>query len=371
MGVLGYFIRHSPANAFRKEHETMTKIAIVGPGAAGSYIGAFLTRAGHDVTLFDQWPEHVETMRSQGLRASGSQGDFTVPVKAMHLHDLQSVDEQFDIVFLSVKSYDTEWATHFIKPYVKPTGFIVSAQNCMNDELIASIVGFNRQVPLVMSSIEVALWEPGHVTRGGEPGTARGYDVFRSGETNGTVSKRIEDLMDMMRNIDNSKATTNIWGERWCKLATNCMGNPVGGISGLGATGQRDNANARKLAINLAKETVQVGSALGFNVEPVRGVDAETWNRADDGEVFEEIDAKMLGRKADVDWRSSMAQDVYKGRRSEIDFMNGYVVRKGREANVPTPASAAVVEGMHRIDSGAWQQDPANIDKVLADAGLL
>jgi glycosyltransferase involved in cell wall biosynthesis len=141
--------------------------------------------------------------------------------------------------------------------------------------------------------------------------------------------------------------------------------------SGLGSVGQRDNANARKLAINLAKETVQVGSALGFNVEPVRGLDADTWNQADDGEVFEEIDAKMLGRKAEVDWRSSMAQDVYKRRRSEIDYMNGYVVRKGREANVPTPASAAVVEGMHKIDSGAWQQDPANIDKVLGDAGLL
>ena len=65
--------KNSPVKPFGKEHETMTKIAIVGPGAAGSYIGAFLTRAGHDVTLFDQWPEHVEVMRSQGLRASGSQ----------------------------------------------------------------------------------------------------------------------------------------------------------------------------------------------------------------------------------------------------------------------------------------------------------
>ena len=62
------------------------KIGIMGAGALGSYVGAFLTREGEDVTFIDMWPEHVETMRKQGLRASGSQGDFTVPVKAMHHH---------------------------------------------------------------------------------------------------------------------------------------------------------------------------------------------------------------------------------------------------------------------------------------------
>ena len=96
------------------------RIAIMGPGAVGSYVGAFLVREGEDVTFIDMWPEHVETMRRQGLRASGSQGDFTVPVNAMHLTDAQNINEPFDMAFVTVKSYDTEWATHFIKRYVKP-----------------------------------------------------------------------------------------------------------------------------------------------------------------------------------------------------------------------------------------------------------
>ena len=96
------------------------KIAIMGPGAVGSYVGAFLAKEGEDVTFIDMWPEHVETMRRQGLRASGSQGDFTVPVKAMHLTDAQGIQDQFDFAFITVKSYDTEWATHFIKRRGQP-----------------------------------------------------------------------------------------------------------------------------------------------------------------------------------------------------------------------------------------------------------
>ena len=137
------------------------KIAIMGPGAVGSYVGAFLAREGEDVTFIDMWPEHVETMRRQGLRASGSQGDFTVPVKAMHLTDAQGIQEPFDFAFITVKSYDTEWATHFIKRYVKPEGFFISLQNCWNDTVIGDIVGSDRQIGCIASHIEVALWEPG------------------------------------------------------------------------------------------------------------------------------------------------------------------------------------------------------------------
>ena len=231
----------------------MTKIAIIGAGAAGSYIGAFLTREGEDITLIDQWPEHVEKIKKDGLRASGSQGDFTVPIKALHLTEGQALPEPFDIAFIAVKSYDTQWAAHFIAPYLKPSGCVVSSQNCMNDELIASIVGYHREVPCVMSHIEVALWEPGHVTRGGPVGRDSGHDVFRVGETSGRVTPRVEHLVKMLSCIDGAKVTTNIWGERWAKLAQNCMGNPVGGISGLGSEGMAQNPQARSLRIHLAR----------------------------------------------------------------------------------------------------------------------
>ena len=168
------------------------KIGIMGCGALGSYAAAFLAKEGEDVTLIDMWPEHVETMRKDGLRASGSQGDFTVPVNALHLTDAQGITDLFDYAFISMKSYDTEWATHFIKRYVKPEGFFISLQNCWNDPVIGEIVGSDRELGCIASHIEVALWEPGHVIRGGAPGRDHGYTVFRIGEQDGTITPRSE-----------------------------------------------------------------------------------------------------------------------------------------------------------------------------------
>src|SRR5262245_63035811 len=94
------------------------RIGIIGAGAIGSVVGGMLTKAGRDVTLIDQWPEHVESMRGHGLRLSGTCGEQVIRVKAIHLHELHSVTQPFDAVFISVKSYDTEWATALALGYL-------------------------------------------------------------------------------------------------------------------------------------------------------------------------------------------------------------------------------------------------------------
>src|SRR5687768_2144337 len=102
------------------------RIAFVGAGALGGYVGAYLTRNGQDVTLIDMWPENVETIRTRGIELDGvtPEEKFTVKAKALHLTEAQSLakEKPIDIAFISVKSYDTEWATHFIKPYLAPDG---------------------------------------------------------------------------------------------------------------------------------------------------------------------------------------------------------------------------------------------------------
>ena len=98
-----------------------------------------LTKAGHDVTLIDQWPDHVEAMRKIGLRRSGTCGEHLIPVRALLIQELQSVAEPFDAVFISVKSYDTEWAVALGLQYLKkPDGVIVDFQNGINDERVAA-----------------------------------------------------------------------------------------------------------------------------------------------------------------------------------------------------------------------------------------
>jgi len=125
------------------------KIAVLGVGAIGGTVGAYLIRAGYDVTLIDQWAAHIEKIRSDGLKVTDLTGEFIVPAKALHLSDASSLKEPFDIVFLSVKSYDTLWSVYLIESHLKKTGFILSTQNALNDEVVASVVGFNRTVGCV------------------------------------------------------------------------------------------------------------------------------------------------------------------------------------------------------------------------------
>src|SRR5436189_4576582 len=121
----------------------MTKrIAVVGAGALGGYVGGSLAHLGHDVTLIDAWPEHVETIRARGLELDGLTPEerFTVrKAKTMHLTEVQSLARaRVDIAFVAVKSYDTRWATEVIAPYLSSRGFIVSLQNRLHEETIAS-----------------------------------------------------------------------------------------------------------------------------------------------------------------------------------------------------------------------------------------
>src|SRR5438067_1603561 len=153
------------------------RIAFMGGGAIGSYVGAYLTRAGYRPTIVDPWPANVETMRDAGVSVTDSQGTFTERVDALHLCEVQAVRQPFDIVFIAMKSYDTAWAATLMKGYLAPTGCMVSAQNGLNDETIARIAGYERTVGCTISSITVSLEGPGRVVRGGRSGRDRGYDV--------------------------------------------------------------------------------------------------------------------------------------------------------------------------------------------------
>ena len=353
----------------------MTKMAVMGVGAVGSYIGAFFSKQGYDIVLIDMWGDHVKEMQTNGISVKGCQGPFDTPVKAFHLTDAMQFKEKFDVIFFAVKSYDTEWAAYFAKRLLKDDGVIVSNQNCMNDSLIASIVGYQRTVGCVMSSIQVALWKPGEVERGGLTGKERDYVIFRIGELNGIKTPRTEQLAEYFSCIDLSTATSNIWGERWAKLTVNASTNTLTAMSGLGAEKAAEYSSARKIQVEIAKESCQVGLALNYMVEPVIGFSADKWTQADQGDVFEELESVFLPGsgskyKSSGDWKSSMAQDVHKNRKTEINFMNGFIADQGLKAQVLTPINSALTAVIREIDSGKRLPTTENFDEVLKLSGI-
>ena len=347
------------------------RVAIVGAGAVGGYTGGQMARNGVDVTFIDPYPAHVEAMRTKGLELTGvsEQEHYTVPVKAMHVTEVQSLAKQdpIDIAIISTKSYDTEWAAALIKQYLAPEGFAVSLQNCVNEERLAGVVGWGRTVGCIASTISVELKEPGLIQRN-VPIRGEKYTVFRCGELHGRITKRVEELVDWLRYADSAKATDNLWGERWSKLVINSSHNGLSACTGYSGNDMCTVEAPRRLSIRLAAETIRVGRAHGFNLETIKGHDADTWVAAADGNAaaLDEVETSLIesAKERGDDQRPSMGQDMAKGRRTEIDFLNGLVVEKGREAGIPTPANAGIIEAVKKVERGEAAQSPDRIANI-------
>lgn len=345
------------------------KLLIIGAGAIASYLGAFLARAGHDVTLVDAWAEQIDTIRRQGIAVTGPHEPFTANPNAVHLHEAQRLPRDFSIAFVTLKVYDTAWATQFALRHLAPDGYVVSAQNCWPDPIVAGVAGVERAVGLVMSRIGVAVWQPGQVERGMQKGSNTGHNVFRAGEHDGRITPRIQELAAMLAVIDGAQVTDNLWGERWAKLCANAMSNPVQALSGLGADEIGSRNDGRTLTIHLAAESARVGLALGYRVPSFAGQAAERWADAARPETWQALDALLTPATPNPrSLRASMAQDVVKGRPTEIDEMNGYVVAQGKTCGVPTPVSAAIVEVVHEVEQSSRRPSPGNIEEALRRA---
>jgi 2-dehydropantoate 2-reductase len=346
------------------------RIVVVGAGAIGGYTGSSLAHNGFDVTLIDPWPEHIETIRRDGLSLEGISPEESVVArpKTLHLTEVQHLAKErpIDIAFISMKSYDTEWATTMIRQYLSPTGYVVSLQNCINEERIAAIVGWGRTVGAIAAILSAELYAPGKIRRTGGKNPP-GHEVYRVGEVHGRITARIEELGDMIRTIDTCKVTDNLWGERWSKLCVNGMHNGVSAASGLSGNAMRQDDRIRQVIVKLGGEAVRIGQALGYKLEDIAGQDAEKLALASEGNraALDEVESLMLAlrnsQQRSEAQRPSMGQDMQKGRRTEIDFINGVIVEKGREIGRAAPTHEKLIAAVKKVEIGHAPPSPEHL----------
>ena len=335
------------------------RIAFIGAGAMGSYIGGRMAQAGCDVVLVDRWREHIEAIREKGLALGGTEGEARVRVKALHADDVGALaDAPVDVAFIAVKSYETEWAARLVRAYLAPEGVVVSLQNGINEPTIARVVGASRTLGCIASTIGVTLAGPGRAERTYRPG-GNAYTVFRVGELDGRHTARLAAVVQLLGTVDSAEATTDLPGERWAKLAANSMHNGLAAVTGLGHKGIYGQAEPRWLAIRLGAEAVRVGRASGLTLHPVRGIDASELEAAGYGDraalerVLQVIEG-WLPRMTD-EGRPSTAQDIAKARRTEIDYINGTVCERALEAQVAVPCQRAILGLVKRVERGELQ----------------
>ena len=350
------------------------RIGVFGAGGVGGYTGGHLSLAGEDVTLIGQRQENVAHIRSQGLRLVDAHGERVARPVIWHVSEVQQLTGRpLDAVLLCVKSYDTPRASALIAPFLAPDGCIVSMQNGINEAPIAAVVGWERTIGVVMSSIGVNAVGLGQVMRTSTPG-GDAYTVFRVGRPDGQVTPRVEDVVHALRAVDSAAATTNLLGERWSKLVTNSISHGLSAATGLTSHALLGAEVLRPVLIGLAAEGIRVGQSLGYVLVPIYGAESGVWMAAAQGdpESAMAINRSLTARRGRVtaQERPSVAQDLLRGRRTEIDYTNGLLVRKAHDVGLAVPLQEAVLGIVRRIERREMTPDPRHLSAIARAAAV-
>jgi 2-dehydropantoate 2-reductase len=336
-------------------------ILVVGVGAIGGTTAAGLLRAGREVVLVDGWFENVEAIRRRGLALTLDGERHVVPARAVYLDELCG---RAELILLACKSYDTAATVRAIEPFLAEDGAIVSLQNGINEDLIAELVGARRTVGCVVH-YSAGMLEAGHAIRY-SPSAWRSYTV---GSLDGGPVDRVAALLSA---AGTTAVSDDIFGALWAKLAVNCMINALTAVSDLRTAQLWASPVGRPLMVALASEAAAVARAQGREMRPIHlvasGADLSADLLLDDPARVEELMAREAAARADAgsEGTTSMLQDLRKGRRPEIDYINGYVLREGERLGVATPVNAAVTSLLRAVAAGDEPREPEQLRRIAS-----
>jgi 2-dehydropantoate 2-reductase len=329
------------------------RFLVWGAGAIGGTIGAHLARAGHDVTLVDRAEDHVAAINRAGLRIEGPLAQFVSRTPAFAPEDLNG---EFEHVVLAVKAQDTDAATRALAPHLNTDGYVVSAQNGLNELIIKTIVGGARTIGCFVN-FGADYIEPGVIQYAG-----RGAVVL--GEIDGRLTPRIGELHRAFLDFDDRAiVTTNIWGYLWGKLAYGAQ---------LFATALTNDSIADALAdpsyrdvyVEIAREVMRVARARRITPEGFNGFDPRAFAADADRAVAERsMDDMVAFNRRSAKTHSGIWRDIaVRKRRTETDAQLGPIVAIGSEVGIPTPLVSRLIELMHEVEDRRRPQSHATLD---------
>ncbi len=294
----------------------ISMVAVIGAGAVGSYFGGLLARAGYDVTLIAR-QDHVKAIQENGLYMECQSFQERVSVKAST--EYQAI-KNADLVLFCVKSPDTESVAKEIKPYLSEDSIILSLQNGVDNAERISAVLLNPVYPAVVY-VATGMAGPGHVKHFG-----RGELVI--GDLDGKKAS-LEQLTLLQEYLNKGNIpcsiSKNIKHDMWLKFLVNCSYNAISGIGQIEYGQMIQSTHINDLIEQITKEFLAVAEKEGIHISPEQAISANV-----------QIAKTMTKQK------SSTAQDLMKCKKTEIDFLNGYIVRRGLAHQIPTPANQSV-----------------------------
>ena len=331
------------------------RIAVVGAGAVGGTVAAYLAMWEWDVELVCKHDVSVARASSPGLHIFGVKGQRTVRVKAVK--EISQLSGPKDIVFLAVKGDDCLDAARELLPILEKDSSVVSLQNGICEEALTEVVGPERIVGCVVGW-GATMHGPGEleITSDGE---------FVIGYLDGKTDHRLNLIRKILSAAAPTRLTSNIIGELYSKLIVNSCINSLGALTGWTLGRLLREVRVRNIFLGLMREAIKVSDSMGIKVEPGGGGKLDYYRFLAGNGFFADLRRHLIIRAIGLKYRrikSSSLQSLERGRRTEVSYLNGYICAKGRQNGIPTPLNDAVVGLVMEIEAGTRSVSPANLD---------
>jgi 2-dehydropantoate 2-reductase len=336
------------------------RFVVVGPGAIGGAVAALLARSGRNVTLVCKSADLAARVREQGMRITGARGDAVVRMPAVPA--IEDLTGTFDHALVAVKATDLVDAARRLLPFIGPRSLVVSMQNGICVDALAGVVGRDRVVGCSVGWGST-LTAPGEidVTSTGE------LVIGRLGTRVGADDPGLAALGEALQAVSPTTIVPDIIAFLWSKLIVNSCITSLGALCGLPFGAMMARRDCRGLFTDIIREAIAGADAIPVKVPAYAGkFDYYSFIRGSGplARVRRTIFLRIFGSKYRR-LRSSSLQSLERGRRTEIDFFNGYIASRGKGLGVATPVNERITALVHEIEAGARKIDPANLAEAL------
>ena len=339
-----------------------SKIAVVGAGAIGGVTAAFIHRSGWNTEIICKHQEVVDKVAAQGLRVSGVKGELTAKVKAVK--NISDLSEPKDLFLLATKANDCVSAARQLTEFLKPDSTVVSLQNGMCEEALAETLGRDRVVGCVVG------WGATYHAPAELEVTSDGEFII--GNIDNRPDERLPAIQKLLSAVYPTRPSNNIMGELYSKLIINSCINSLGVIGGVTLGELLASKRVRNIFLALMREAMEVADAMGIKVEPAAGGKLDYYKYLSTKGVISDFKRHLFIRIIGFKYRrikSSSLQSMERGRKTEINFLNGHICERGKEHGVATPINDAVRNMVLEIEDGKREMSMNNV-KDLSFAGI-
>lgn len=318
--------------------------AIYGAGSLGTILGAYMTAKGEDIDLINRNKAHVEALRENGATITGTVS-FNQKVKALFPEEMEGL---YDIIFLMTKQQANAEVVTRLKDFLAPDGVIVTLQNGLPEPGIAEIVGEERVLGCTVAW-GATMTSPGVSELTSSPDSLT-FSLGAISEKKVPHMDEVKRLLELMGPVE---VDPNFIGTRWSKLLINASFSGMSAVLGCTFGEAAADRRSRKVVQQLIKECIDVCAAGGIRIEPVQGKDIVKLLDYH-GPVKKAISNFIIpiAIRKHARLKASMLQDIEKGKKTEVDAINGAVCAFGRKVGCPTPANDTVTDIIHRIEKG-------------------